>query len=237
MDEIDPIKLAWSEEYRRKGIPSSFRKDPTKPLIEFIAWLRNRRDFVGKVAGDIGCGLGRNSFYLASEGFKVIGLDLLKDNAKAVNTESELQNLPIYIFAQDASSEWPMEANSLDIVIDIFCYKHIVNKSKQAKYRYELWKALKPTGFYFISLASENDGFYGPLLETSMNRADKLILDPYSNICSFLYSKEDLEREFSDYFEILEINEKTSTSPMYDKEYTRKVLNAIFKKVDKLTTR
>lgn len=66
MPSIDSIKLAWEEEYQRKGIPSSFRKDPAKPVIEFLAWLKKQKNLSGNLAADIGCGLGRNSFYLAS---------------------------------------------------------------------------------------------------------------------------------------------------------------------------
>lgn len=50
-------------------------------------------------------------------------------------------------------------------------------------------------------------------------------------IPSFLYSFENLRNEFSDFFEALEIKEEASVSRIYGKEYPRRVLNAIFKKV------
>lgn len=225
----DSVKKAWSEEYKRQGIPSSFRKDPTKPVVEFISWLK-LRNFNGLKAADIGCGLGRNSFYLAAQGFEVTGIELLEENVKAINEEAQSKHLPIHAFSQDASSDWPIAINSLDIAIDVFCYKHIVNKEKQLNYRSELWKSLKSDGFYFLSLASEKDGFYGPLIETSPDPKNKLIIDPHSNIPSFLYSLKDVQKEFSDLFEVVEIHEQISTSPMYGQEYPRAVLNAILKK-------
>lgn len=230
MYSSESMKIAWDEEYKRKGIPSSFRKDATKPVIEFMGWLKQREGFTQGLAADIGCGRGRNSFYLASQGFQVIGIELLEENVDAINTEAKLSHLPVQAFALDAANKWPMAPNSLDIVIDVFCYKHIVDKEKQAKYRCELWQSLKASGFYFISLASEHDGFYGPLLEKSTNLNEKLVIDPYSNIASFLYSEESLIKEFSDFFEMLEVKEQISTSPMYEKEYSRRVINAIFKK-------
>lgn len=230
MDNNKEMKKAWEEEYKRKGIPSSFRKDPTKPVTEFITWLKEKTPIRNGEAFDIGCGMGRNSFYLASQGFKVTGLELLEDNADVVNAEAEANNLPVKAFALDASTTWPTPSESLDIIIDVFCYKHIVNKEKQASYRKELWRTLKEDGFYFISLASEHDGFYGPLLKDSTNLKDKLIVDPYSKIASFLYSEESLINEFRTYFEPVLIKEQTSSSPMYEKEYSRKVINAIFKK-------
>lgn len=222
------LKEVWKKEYERKGIPSSFRKDPTKTVVEFITWLKQHGKLDGNLAADMGCGLGRNSFYLASQGFQVIGIDLLEENAHAVNADAKVHHQPVQAFSQDAAAKWPMAPHSLDIVIDVFCYKHIIDKSKQANYRQELWNSLKKHGYYFVSLASENDGFYGPLLENSTNKKDKLIVDPHSNIPSFLYSTDDLKNEFSDLFDVVEIKEQASTSPMYGKDYSRQVINAIF---------
>lgn len=227
---MDKIKNAWIEEYKRRGIPSSFRKDPTKPVIEFVAWLKNKGHRVEGTAVDVGCGLGRNSFYLASEGFQVIGIELIEENVRLINEQAQSNRLTVHAIAQDAATSWSITQNSVDIAIDVFCYKHIVCKEKQKIYRQELAKALKSDGFYFISLASENDGFYGPLLKGSPDPKEKLIIDPYSGIASFLYSIDDLREEFSDLFELVEAKEQSSTSPMYGKEYQRKVLNFIFKK-------
>lgn len=221
---------AWIDEYKRQGIPSSFRKDPTNALVEFISWLEMQPSNERQKAADLGCGLGRNSFYLASRGFSVIAIDLLQDNADAIKSEAERTKLPITAFAQDVSSKWPIIPNSLDIAIDIFCYKHITNKLSQNNYRKELWKAMKPDGFYFISLASINDGFYGPLLQNSPRPMEKMIVDPYANIPSYLYSISDLSNEFSDMFTVIEASEKTSSSPMHGKIYTRKVINLILQK-------
>ncbi|MBS3902815.1 MAG: class I SAM-dependent methyltransferase [Anaplasmataceae bacterium] len=154
---------AWTAEYKNQGIPSSFRKDPTRIVTEFVSWIK-KENAERKTSADLGCGLGRNSFYLATQGFAVTAIDLLQDNADAVNEQAKLLDLPVQAFAQDVSDLWPIAPNSLDIAIDIFCYKHLANKQAQKNYRGELWKALKPNGFYLISLASIHDGFYGPLL-------------------------------------------------------------------------
>jgi SAM-dependent methyltransferase len=225
----DLLKTAWSNEYKRKGIPSSFRKEPTQPLVEFISWCRKKGINSG-AAGDLGCGQGRNSFYLAQEGFKVTALDLLQENADRVNFESNNRNLAISAYAQDLSEKWPVSEHTLDIAIDIFCYKHIVEKEKQKRYRAELWRALKHNGYFFISLASVEDGFYGPLLAHSPDINRRLIIDPYSSIPSLLYTLDELVLEFSDLFHVVEAEEKQSTSPMYGKEYSRWVLNCVFQK-------
>lgn len=230
MNQISEAARAWSEEYKKKGIPSSFRKGPTSVVVEFLAWLEKQPGNEKKVAADLGCGLGRNSYYLASQGFSVTAIDLVPENVDEVSKQASHMGLPIRAYAQDVSQKWPIAPLSLDIAIDVFCYKHITNKEAQRRYRKELWKALKPNGYYFISLASINDGFYGPLLKSSPAPAEKLIVDPHANISSYLYSITDLVDEFSDLFSVVEASEKTSTSPMHGKEYERKVLNCIFRK-------
>ncbi len=222
-------QTAWASEYQKQGIPSSFRKEPTGALVEFMNWLEEKK-IQGTFAADLGCGRGRNSFYLASKGFSVIALDLLQENVDTIHKEAKLSHLPIQAFAQDVSTNWPIEPNSLDLAIDIFCYKHIVNKQAQTTYRQECWKALKPDGFYFLSLASIDDGFYGPLLQNSPCPEEKLIIDPHAHIASYLYSLADLSEEFSDRFTLIKASENTSQSPMHGKEYTRKVLNCIWQK-------
>lgn len=220
---------AWKAEYSKQGIPSSFRKDPTAVVVEFMSWLQKQNN-EKKVAADLGCGRGRNSFYLASNGFSVTAIDLLEENIQVINEQSNQMKLPIQGFAQDVSQKWPIAADTLDVAIDVFCYKHIISKEAQRNYRKELWKALKPNGVYFISLASVNDGFYGPLLKNSPSLTEKLIVDPYANISSYLYSVTDLTEEFADLFTLVESSEKSSSSPMHGKIYERKVLNCVFKK-------
>lgn len=220
---------AWQHEYQKQGIPSSFRNTPTRVVTEFYAWLE-KQNFKGAKAADIGCGRGRNSFYLASKGFSMTALDLLKENTDYVTEQARLLKLPVKAYAQNVANPWPISTNSLDIVIDIFCYKHITHKDAQKLYRKELARTLKSTGYYFVSLASENDGFYGPLLINSPAPSDKLVIDPYAKIASYLYSISDLIQEFADHFLVLEANEQESLGPMHGKEYKRKVLNLIMKK-------
>ena len=220
---------AWECEYQKQGIPSSFRNTPARVVTEFYSWLQ-RLNFKGSQAADLGCGRGRNSFYLASNCFSVTALDLLKENTDYVSDQAHSMKLPILACAQNLSSSWPITTNSLDIAIDIFCYKHITDKSSQTLYRKELARTLKPDGYYFLSLASDNDGFYGPLLINSPAANYKLVLDPYAQIESYLYSISDVIQEFADYFIVIEADEQESQSPMHGKEYARKVLNFIMKK-------
>ncbi len=227
---MEQLVAAWAQEYEKKGIPSSSEQSPSNSVVSFITDYQTNKSPKGKIAADIGCGLGRNSFYLAEQGFNVISIDFVEKNIQHIKQVATEKKLPIQGFTADVANPWPIPENGLDLAIDIFCYKHLPSKEKQASYREEICKALKRDGLYFLSLASKEDGFYGPLLQNSPSPDTDLVIDPYAGISSFLYSIESLLREFSDRFQFLQILEKTSTSTMHGRTYPRKMIHAVFQR-------
>jgi SAM-dependent methyltransferase len=219
----------WETEYERQGIPSSYRGTPTKAVAGFVSFLQGLGIYSGSGI-DLGCGKGRNAFFLAESGYHVVGLDLVETNAQEINARAAEQNLPVKAYSQDIATPWPVKSEQLDFAIDIFCYKHIVDKEAQRNYRKHLKEALKMNGYYLLNLASDDDGFYGPLLSNSPDPAHKLVIDPYSQISSLLYTLEEIIHEFSDALHLVEAKKVSSVSPMYGKEYPRQVLSLIFQK-------
>lgn len=220
---------SWETEYKKRGIPSSYRQEPTKVLIDFVAFLK-QKSIQEKKALDLGAGRGRNAFYLAEEGYQITCFDLVQENILEINQKAKELHLPITAFCHDVTLPWPVQPHEFSVAIDIFCYKHIVNKELQKNYRKWLHSSLKDGGYYFLSLASDDDGFYGPLLNSSPDPSSKLIIDPFCHIASYLYSIDDITQEFSDTFQVVDVKKTTSFSPMHNKEYERRVLNFTLKK-------
>lgn len=219
----------WEKEYLSQGIPSSYRTDPAKVIVNFMTFLEEM-GFRGQEALDLGCGKGRNAFYLAEHGYHVTGIDLVAGNIAEINRTAHERGLAVEGFCQSVTEPWPLQGQ-VDVAIDIFCYKHIVNKQGQRAYRHYLAAALKDNGFYFLSLAADDDGFYGPLLAGSPDPIHKLVIDPFANIASYLYSLDEITQEFSDTFKLVKASKVQSVSPMHGKEYQRQVLNLIFQKL------
>jgi SAM-dependent methyltransferase len=224
------MKELWSDEYQRKGIPSSYRTEPTQAVIDFASLL-SKLNYESHSAIDLGCGTGRNAFFLAKKGLEVVALDWVATNVAEINAKALEHRLRLKAFCQSVVDPWPVETESLDIAIDIFCYKHLVDKQQQAIYRQHLLSALRKGGYYLLSLAAEDDGFYGPLLRNSSAPEDKFVIDPYSKIGSFLYSQEELLAEFSEGFHLVASKNDRKMSPMHGKEYTRSLWNMVFQKI------
>lgn len=227
MDPFNPQSL-WSREYEAKGIPSSYETEPSLASRFLHTWLQDRDIQTGRLL-DIGCGLGRNSFFFAENGFQVSAIDFAATNIAWLQQEAQRRDLPIEANCLDVGKDqWPFQDRYFRLAIDIFCFKHLVDEDSKRHYKEQLRKVLKQEGLFLLSLASVKDGFYGPLLKQSPKPDRKLIIDPFSQISSLLYTREDIEKEFSDQFALQAFIESHSVSPMHGRDYSRTVLSFIF---------
>ena len=210
----------WEREFRKKGIPSSYKESPSWSAFWFEEHLSQEPK--GDIL-DIGCGRGRNSFFFHEKGYRVSCIDLVGDNIWHIKKT----NPKIAALRHDLSNPFPFSDGKFDAAMDIFCFKHLVKESTQANYLAEVRRVVK--GSFLIALASVDDGFYGPLLQYSPSPEKRVIVDPFTGIPSVLYRKEDVVKLFSG-FNLLQFNEKRSVGPMHGKEYERCVLSFIFQK-------
>ncbi|MDE3046089.1 MAG: class I SAM-dependent methyltransferase [Verrucomicrobiota bacterium] len=215
-------KELWEIEYTKKGIPSSFKEEPSQAVVRFEEYLQKRSLKPGAVL-DLGCGKGRNSFYLRKNGFQVTCVDLLEENIQAVKKA----NLGIDARQHDLAKPFPFADGQFDYAIDIFCFKHLIEESTQKNYLQELKRVLKRGGLYLLTLASVEDGFYGPLLHQSGSPQEHLVVDPFSKIRSILYRREEVEKKFRG-LDLIEFSEKRSLGVMHGMQYVRCVLTFIF---------
>lgn len=110
----------WNQKYREGEY--STRKHPTV-LLE--AWLpRLTVESEPPRAMDVGCGLGRNSLYLARRGWHVVAVDVSEVALEKLGQAAADENLPITCLQRDletvpASPEDPAMTGPYDLVIMI----------------------------------------------------------------------------------------------------------------------
>lgn len=214
----------WETEYRSKGIPSSFRETPTRIVALFVEKYNDKGN-----ALDLGCGKGRNSLFLSRNGYRVCAVDFVPSVVDELKAKAEEHSLPITMVCQSVADPLPFPDDHFDLVIDIFCYKHQIGRERRRRYREEIARVLKPSGFFVLSLAGVNDGFYGPLLAASPDSENRVVIDPHTHIASVLFTREDVEQECAG-FETVEYIPTSDESPMHGKVYLRETVNFIMQK-------
>src|SRR5579871_2002743 len=113
-------QASWESEYTgAKGIPTSTRTRPSSAVVRLIDYLKAHGKDSHQQVLDIGCGTGRNSIFLAQQGFHVTAVDFAKSALEKLCTEARAQQLEdsISIVQCDLTKVLPFADDSFDIVI------------------------------------------------------------------------------------------------------------------------
>lgn len=79
----------WHDEHATAdAIPGIAQAEPSGGLVYALDFLRKRGVAVSGKAIDIGCGKGRNSVYLAKQGYEVFAVDYIKPALAAAEKAS-----------------------------------------------------------------------------------------------------------------------------------------------------
>jgi SAM-dependent methyltransferase len=214
----------WLNEYAKPGMPSSFRQDPSGSVIDFAQYLRAQDVQSGNLL-DIGFGKGRNSLYLAGLEYDVYGIEMVPALvADIVERSAELGlSEHIHPICHSATSRLPYDEGSFAAAVDTFCYKHQVDQDDRLTYRRELIRVLKPGGFFLLTLADVDDGYYGPLLSSDREAGtEAVITDPIIGVQSVLYTREAIVNDFGPPFKLERYDLKVKDGVMYGDVYLRK---------------
>ncbi|MGB4101096.1 MAG: class I SAM-dependent methyltransferase [Alphaproteobacteria bacterium] len=221
----------WVQAYVLGNTPDSLREAPSQAVVWAWEELADHNRPV-RHAVDIGCGMGRNSLFLAGHGVEVTALDFAPGaiaHLKQAAVEKGLDH-KIRALVYDATEGWPVEQHSMDLVVDAFCFKHIIGREARLAYKQSLINALGTRGAYMISFASVGDGYYGRYIVTHHGDGTALTVDPATNLQSVLFTREHVREFFAPEFKILE--EKFTTEPGFDKgeKITRQTCAILFER-------
>ncbi len=152
-------RALWEKEYgAMPTIPSSHRLQPSHALVE----LARGYDLSVEKALDLGCGNGRNSFYLAKSGANVTAIDFSKEALNILRHEKRKSNLPgsIKQLNIDISNGLPLESNSFDLVLDSYCLCHFISEKELKDAITEVHRVLKPGGRLIKVHIDSSDKYY-----------------------------------------------------------------------------
>jgi len=214
---------AWTAEYAEGGIPSSVRDTPSGAVVWAVGELK-RLQFPLREALDLGCGKGRNSLFLAEQNAHVTAMDFTPNAIEQLQTEAEKRRLTPLIRAlvQDVTEPLPIAPESMDLVIDAFCFKHIAPHEARMAYRANLLRALRSRGHFLISFASIGDGYYGQYVVEKTSAEEHLAVDPDLGVESVVYTRDAVLKFFAPELQLFAELQNNKPSVMHGKEYQRK---------------
>jgi SAM-dependent methyltransferase len=210
----------WDDEYARRGIPSSYRDGPSGAVVwAFSKGLSGARGL------DVGCGTGRNTLYAAAQGLRMTGFDR---SPAAIGLARERGGDAEFLVA-DLFDGLPAEDGSIDVLLDIFVYKHVVHPEARRDYRDEMRRVLAPGGHVVLHLAEPTDGYYGscPLLGDA-HAWPHAVLDPVAGVGSVLFTLEELREELIG-FELVDSLARHKDGEMHGEVYERHTLTTIWR--------
>jgi len=183
----------WSNFYSDKGKAIPFFKNiPDENLVSYFdLGLLNQ----GK-ALDIGCGNGRNSFYLAKKGFEVYGIDFAKSSIQWGKQMAKEQSIEMNFLCQSIF-DFRYEPESFDFVYDSGCFHHI-KPHRRNRYLNTALKLLKPDGYFAMTCFNLNGG---------ANISDYDVYRDYSMHGGLGFSEYKLKTILEPYFKIIEFRE------------------------------
>lgn len=181
----------WNNFYSDRNRPIPFFKNiPDEELISFC----NANLFYKGKALDVGCGNGRNTWYLAGQGFDATGIDISSESIDwAKGAACDSGNIPY--FEKKSLFEFEAENQSFDLILDSGCFHHIKPHQREFYLR-KIQKLLKNDGYYLMTCFN---------LEGGANITDYDVYRDYSMHGGLGFSEYKIKTILKSYFDICEL--------------------------------
>lgn len=158
----------WDEAY----IDGSFQDmwDLPYPSQELVAFVATANFPKGTVGLDVGCGAGRETIFLAQQGWNVIGVDLSAEALRIATVRAKESGVQVD-WRHGNVLDLPVEDRSIDFVNDRGCF-HSIGEDERDQFAREIARILKPGGIMLLRGCREpkEEGHFVPVTEQSVDR-------------------------------------------------------------------
>lgn len=222
----------WDREYRKTKLLTLENK-PQADMVRFVRWLqKEKKVFLENLQIlDIGSGTGRNSFYFAELGARVVGFEISETAIKIAKENLKGLSYDISYEKRSVGEKFPLEDGSVDVVLDVTS-SNSLNEKEREVYLNETNRVLKSGGYFFVkALCLDGDINAKYLLKNFGGKEKDTYIMPELGVTERVWSREDFIKTYEKYFKILHIEKKTSYSRMNDRSYRRNFWIAYLTKV------
>lgn len=215
----------WREEHVKQETFVRLHSDkPSGPIPNFIRFVQEQGHIPKdtKVL-DIGCGKGRNSIWVASQGFSVTGIDFAPEAVEEATRRAETSDQRVDFKVMDITEQWPYEDSSFQVILDCNSTICISLPGRQVAAE-EAYRVLVPKGLYL---------FYGiartPFVDKSPGQEPNSAVFPRTGKFEKQYTEEELRETYKS-FEVVALDSVMGSDLIEGKEITYSMWVATFKK-------
>ncbi|MBC9229489.1 class I SAM-dependent methyltransferase [bacterium SPL81] len=228
LTHLEDLKQLWDKEYGLYStIPSSQRVVPAHALVQLL----QNYTLSGEMALDLGCGNGRNSFFLAANGFNVTAIDFSQTALTLLEAKLEKQKASAAVshINHDIRNGLPFESESMDLVLDSYCLCHFINDEERRDVMHEIYRVLKPGGKLIKIHLDVNDEYY---LERLNSKTDygHISYDPINSLPKMHMSLEAYLKDIGSHFRLASYEEVKFTDDVRGSRYERSIFVCVSEK-------
>jgi SAM-dependent methyltransferase len=123
------------------------REGPSGDMVDSVSTLKEHG---ARKVIDIGCGNGRNSVFLAKQGFDVTALDFSQEALKILKGRTKDEKLENVNSLLGSATRIPVQDATFDAALTHFVFKHLSNEERKEAVK-EMHRVLKPGGIALVT--------------------------------------------------------------------------------------
>jgi SAM-dependent methyltransferase len=226
----------WLDEHTKQTtLPTMAHVDPTSGVVFFADFLKSEDIRSGRVV-DIGAGKGRNSVYLAEQGFEVYGLEYIKEAIGVAKTLAKSRDVSNKVHFQlcEMDKPWEFDDEFFDIAVDSFSSIDIETKDGREMCRDEMYRTLKAGGFALVTVVSADDEWEREMIDNHPGPEPNSCIWPQNEKFQKDYDEAEL-CEFYKMFELVELKKVSKPATKLGREGIATNLWTVLRKPDRLT--
>ncbi len=221
---------SWDQEYQKSKLITQSHK-PQKDFLRFIKWIKNNKhiDLYSDITVlDLGCGVGRNSFYMADNyDATVHGYDFSSD---AIEKANNIHGHELVTFTErNIGKPFPLDDNSIDIILDVTA-SNALNEFERGIYLKECGRVLKPGGYMYVrTLAREGDKNAQKMIKEFPGPDYDTYKHPQLGVTERIFSGPDFKEMYNQHLEVVRMERKTGYQTFGKQSYKRNYWNVYLK--------